>query len=655
MSRTLQPGSVSVTGTVTTLTSVSVRIPLTPTIDTPASGNTIQYFNANTITSSAMFVYNTTYTHTGSNWQVAADADFQNVLYDFATNTQKTYLTLPMTLLPRTNDQDYYVRVRYVNSADEISDWSAGSVIHVEHNAEDYTASANIANTTHYNVIVGYLNTGSPDTLTIEVANTANMSSIIWANTTANFDYTTKTAVIQIPFATMPGFISNTTPYYIRAYPLGANSINTTSNPIAINAPSVSALYNTARILDTSGISLSANTVGANTVSTIGNGNNIRVQYSTSSDFSTISYQTTSANAVFAASNLPGVWTLSTWYRRPVYVIANENEYVVANTTQSNSFFNTSSLASGGTATAMFYTAAGNIVQTRAFGPVPSVSGTGLVDSLSSGNQTVQYSTSSSYTTTTYTNSSNTTFNQSNLPGLSDRSAGYYFRPAYSLGGSLYVGAGPSDRMNAIQELTSGSGTFPLNNYVGTVRFTIVGGGGGGTGGTSGAPAGGGAGMQTTPLLPVTSNTSFTYSVGNGGPGTGWGGGGGGGGTSSVTFSGSTYSSTGGGLVSAGSPNGAAGGPAGGTPGTPSTFGGGSGGPGGTPSSGGQGGQGRGAGGGGQSRLEGGFGLGGGGGGGYTANGALYTSTYGGNGTADNVGSGGGGAGGVIIVEYTDW
>jgi hypothetical protein len=261
--------------------------------------------------------------------------------------------------------------------------------------------------------------------------------------------------------------------------------------------------------------------------------------------------------------------------------------------------------------------------------------------------------TSPAYSNTvSFTNNvGSVTIATSSLPGFWALTTDYWFNftaisGTYSLTSSGLVATPlPVDIY-----LTSGSGSYTTAAaFTGPLTFIIVGGGGGGSGNTA-SGAGGGGGYVNEYVFNANGAVTFTYVVGAKGiGGTSWGAGTAGG-SSSVTISGTTYTSAGG--TGGSGQTGGAGGTSGGNinqNGQTSAYGG----RGGTvgnqsPGVGGEGGYGYGAGGGGQTRQASVGGSGGGGGGG----GGLGSTKFATDGTFSNVGAAGDGADGVIIVRY---
>ena len=281
-----------------------------------------------------------------------------------------------------------------------------------------------------------------------------------------------------------------------------------------------------------------------------------------------------------------------------------------------------------------------------------------------------QFSTTSTFDSVFY-ETSNTSFADSNLPGLSNRSQSYFYRPAVQLGNEK-VALQSASSLAASFLYTTSQSFNTQSGYTGSILVEAIGGGGSGAGAyTSGS--GGSSGNFESSTITVSQQESVSVSIGAGGPASGWS-------NPSSATAGSTTVTIGSllSLTAAGGQNADMNyqyrryGPDqnksayGGEPG--SSYGGGSqvgidgqnhpitgigGGSGGTHnSSGGSGGGGYGSGGGGQSRASAYGGNGGGGGGGGGAFDATVSASAG---TGGNVGSGGAGKDGAVKLTYQNW
>ena len=98
--------------------------PNTPSVTSPAN-DALNILAGNTFTSSAFAVGSGTDTHQSSDWQIATDAGFTNIIASVAADTGNKTSWTPGNLPVNTS---LYVRVRYTGSYTGVSNWS--SVIH---------------------------------------------------------------------------------------------------------------------------------------------------------------------------------------------------------------------------------------------------------------------------------------------------------------------------------------------------------------------------------------------------------------------------------------------------------------------------------------------------------------------------------------------
>lgn len=118
---TAQAVSITVNGRVINFT-VSSPAPATPSITSPTTGAIDRAVTGLQLTSSAFQALGGTFTHLNSDWQVAADSAFTNVVsQSLADATNKVSWTIPTTLNLNTV---YYARVRYRGSNNNVSSWS---------------------------------------------------------------------------------------------------------------------------------------------------------------------------------------------------------------------------------------------------------------------------------------------------------------------------------------------------------------------------------------------------------------------------------------------------------------------------------------------------------------------------------------------------
>ncbi len=309
------PALISVQGTVTTLTSQAGRQPQQPAITSPSDNSTLSNFTP-TLSSSAFFVYNSD-THAGSNWQIATDSSFTNILKDLASTSSKTsWVVNSDYTIPRVA-QTLYVRVRYVSSASEVSPWSNGSRLVI---AQTLSAVATFNGTTNYNLAVTYGGTGSATSFNVLIANNPDMTSPV---VSSSVSASSNVGNLAVAYTTLPGFAEGTTTYYVRITPVGADAITapqtlTLANPLSTvtGVTATTASYDLATSIETTVPSVSL---------TSGTAPGTRYQFATSSAFTTITYESDpSAVSIFLASNLPGISTrTSQYYFRPVLAVGS--------------------------------------------------------------------------------------------------------------------------------------------------------------------------------------------------------------------------------------------------------------------------------------------------------------------------------------------
>lgn len=538
------PQAVTVQGTINTLQSQSGRQPGTPTITSPANGTNITSFSP-TFSSSAFFVYNGTDAHAGSNWQIATDQSFSNIVFDLATRSALISWTPSSTDIPRTVGT-YFVRVRYISNANEISGWSQPIAFNV---TRETTITPTFNGSTQYNIRLQYTGTvaSEPTSFNVRISANSNMSSPL-VNTSVSAS--NRIANLAVNYTTLPGLTTGT-PYFIEVTPVAGTA--------AVVTPFVQQL----------------------------------------------------ASPIVTASIAAP----------PTYVLAS-------NSVQQH----TTVTVTSGTAPAGEW----------------------------------EYSTSSAFTTTTFTSSASS-FADTSLPGLANRTQAYWARYVLIVGGDRPVVSAPA-RLSASSLFTSEgaySGSIPAS-YSGAITVIAIGGGGGGGGSAYGAAGGGGSGFAVQQGYTVTGGQTFSGTVGAGGNAGFWVDNGGAGGQTTFTLSGQATltlnggnggrAHTNGGQGGTGGANGASFGTSGGRGGGGTGLyglGGLNGGPN-TTGPGGQGGFGWGAGGGGAVRNSAAGSSGdfpGGGGGGLV----LDQSIQAGNGQWENVVSGGAGLRGAVFIQFVEW
>ncbi len=307
------PPVVTVQGTLTTLQSQAGRQPSQPTITSPTSGATLSSFTP-TLSSSAFFVYNTD-THAGSQWQFANDSAFVNVVYDLATTASKTSLTVSSGAIAQVSGP-LYARVRYISSASEVSPWSNAISMN---RAASVAVTPQFLSTTNYRFTFIYSGTGTADSVSVKISASADMSNPI-ANTSVTLSGNTGN-LDAVTYASMPGY-STGTPYYVQVTSLGAGAIVSTATTQLAQPTSSLALNGSSAVYNPGSASITVfnNVTGANSAS-------IATQYSTSVNFTTVAYESTSSS--IAATNLPGLSNRASSYYCRFVVVAGSDRPVV--------------------------------------------------------------------------------------------------------------------------------------------------------------------------------------------------------------------------------------------------------------------------------------------------------------------------------------
>lgn len=309
------PTTINMQGTITTLTSQSGRQPGQPLINSPSDNSTLANFTP-TLSSSAFFAYSSD-THMGSNWQIASDSNFVNVLKDFATKSSLTSWAVNSDYTIARVVQTLYFRVRYVSSANEVSPWSASSRMVA---ARTLSTVVSFNGASSFNVAITYSGTGSASSFTVKIANNAGMTSPI-VNTSGSAS--ANIGSFTVPYTSMPGFTDGSTLYYIQITPAGfdaitASEVQTLVSPLStVTGVSATATYDTASTVTM--------TLPSTTLST-GTAPQLRYQFATSSNFASITYEgDPNTSLTFAASNLAGLsGRTQKYYYRPVLAIGND-------------------------------------------------------------------------------------------------------------------------------------------------------------------------------------------------------------------------------------------------------------------------------------------------------------------------------------------
>lgn len=315
------PDTINVQGTVNTITSQSGSIPTTPSITYPTSNLLIPSF-ASTFTGTPFFTY-VGATHSGSNWQIASDSSFNNILFDFATASSLTSWPVANNYaIPRVV-QTLFVRVKYVSNGGQVSAFSQGMMFRTDCSV---ATTLSFSGASNFNLNIVYSGTGTATSFNVRISTNSNMSSPVY---TGSIGASSNTANLSIPYTTLPGLVTGTV-YYVEVTPAGADAIpkvivNTLNNPASTVSGTVTQPV----------VELTSTTVTNSVVTATGPGTlpAINVQYATSTSFSTITYTTTSSGGTFASSNLPGlVARTTTYFARGVLVVGSDRVQIGATT-----------------------------------------------------------------------------------------------------------------------------------------------------------------------------------------------------------------------------------------------------------------------------------------------------------------------------------
>lgn len=312
---------ITVQGTVNTVTSQGGRAPSTPSITSPTNNELISAFNP-TFTSSGFFSYGSD-THSGSNWQVSSNLQFDgsSKLADVATNSGLTSYALPSNILPRT-EGTYYVRARHVSSGYEASAFSTPQPFRI---SATLSATAAPQNATNFRLTPAYAGTGTPSSYSYVLSASSDLSSPVSSGSITS-------GYVDLAYSLATGLFTGTD-YYLQLTSVGADTIEKTevvtlSGALQISG-SASATY------DGTNVKISS------TIAVVGNPE-IRHQFSTTNTFDSITYETTSTS--FSASNLTGISDRSqSYFYRPVAVVGNEKVQAQAPLSVGASFIYTSS------------------------------------------------------------------------------------------------------------------------------------------------------------------------------------------------------------------------------------------------------------------------------------------------------------------------
>lgn len=204
MGRNVTMGAVTASVTGSLITTQGGNAPGTPSIVSPSQGSVLTSFTP-TISASSFFSY-TGASHSGSNWQIATDPNFSNVIYDLATTSALTSMTVPSGVIT-VNMSQVFVRVRYISNAGIMSAFSNASPYLIQ-GALSTGVSGDASNVY---ISLSYAGTGSPGTAVVRVANNVNMTSPF---VTSTVTFSGNSASLTIPKSSLPGFDAFTSKYW---------------------------------------------------------------------------------------------------------------------------------------------------------------------------------------------------------------------------------------------------------------------------------------------------------------------------------------------------------------------------------------------------------------------------------------------------------
>lgn len=176
--------------------------PVTPSITSPVN-NAVSVATSYAFTSSAFQQIGDASTHQSSDWQIATDIDFTNVVKS-AINDTVNKTNWPVTGL--TSNTAYFARVRHLSTNGNYSDWSAISTF--------TTAVAFVLNqtlsalTTNYNMKTAAIAAGWDQVTPLQMSVTVNNGIVIGSTTTAAPAFDTGTG---FPIGTTLALINNGT------------------------------------------------------------------------------------------------------------------------------------------------------------------------------------------------------------------------------------------------------------------------------------------------------------------------------------------------------------------------------------------------------------------------------------------------------------
>jgi hypothetical protein len=166
-------------------TTITIPTPVKPSITSPAnnSGTTsaTQVFTAN-----AFSITGNAAAHASSDWQLATDAGFSNIV---SSATADTSNKTSWTVGPLTDNVSYYARVRYNAANGKVSPWSDAVRLNVNFN---FTANVTIASSVNnYNMRSAAIGAGWNGILPLKLTVTVNPGVIVGSGSTSSYAFDT--------------------------------------------------------------------------------------------------------------------------------------------------------------------------------------------------------------------------------------------------------------------------------------------------------------------------------------------------------------------------------------------------------------------------------------------------------------------------------
>jgi hypothetical protein len=209
MARNITISSVQASVTGSLITTQGGNAPGTPTITSPASNISLTTYTP-TYNASAFFNY-VAGGHAGSNWQLATDSNFTNIIYDLATTSNLTSFTVPAGIITA-NMFDIYVRVRYINGNGIMSGFSAGQRNFCQPGA--FTLAGLFDGSSTINFTAAYAGgIGTLSTVQVQIANNSNMTSPAFSQ---NISFSSNAGTFSVSTSTLPGLTTLATPYFAK-------------------------------------------------------------------------------------------------------------------------------------------------------------------------------------------------------------------------------------------------------------------------------------------------------------------------------------------------------------------------------------------------------------------------------------------------------